>query len=128
MLRFVFVGEKRSQTAIKRGWTWESGRLAAKTLQEALLALGLRYGEHYTCRNLWDDAGEVCADTMRELARFVGHGAHLVSLGHKVDRLLCQYAIPALRIIHPAARGAIRQRAVYQAHVQTVLSPYLEDV
>src|SRR5207245_1227056 len=32
----LFVGERRSPTAIRMGWTWASGRLAARTLYDAL--------------------------------------------------------------------------------------------
>jgi hypothetical protein len=42
--RFVFVGERRSRRAIAIGARWENGRLCARTLHEALCAMGLDPG------------------------------------------------------------------------------------
>ena len=36
MVPFLFVGEKPSKTAFDRGLTWKDGKLAAKTLFDAL--------------------------------------------------------------------------------------------
>lgn len=41
MENLMFVGERRSQSAIRMGVHWEDGRLAAKQLFDALLALGI---------------------------------------------------------------------------------------
>lgn len=92
---FIFIGERRSQTAIERGWTWADGRLAAKTLSDALAPLGLRYNKGYICLNLLDDRGVFSTRTIRQFRT------------------------------HPAARGAIRQRTAYQTHVREALSPLL---
>jgi hypothetical protein len=51
----IFVGECRSLTAQRRGWTWRDGRLAAKPLFEALTAMGINPTLH-EFMNLWTDA------------------------------------------------------------------------
>ena len=35
-MKILFVGEKRSPTAIAKGWTWADRRLAGKQLVDAL--------------------------------------------------------------------------------------------
>jgi hypothetical protein len=119
------VGERRSATAIARGWTWADGRLAARTLHAALGALGLRYGRDYTCCNILDDDGVFHTDQMRGIAAFAQEGWQIVALGHVAARYLTAYGIPHLCLIHPAARGAIRRQARYQAHVASLLQPCL---
>ena len=44
--RLVFIGECRSLTAIRKGWSWADGRLAAKPLFEALEAMKLDPANH----------------------------------------------------------------------------------
>jgi hypothetical protein len=121
-MQYLFVGEKRSKTAIAKGWTWADGRLAAKTLQEALALLGLRYGKGYECINLLDDNGVFSTKTIQALRTRVNAGWILVSMGAQVDRTLTAYEVPHLRITHPAARGKIRTRAHYRAHVKERLA------
>lgn len=67
--RLVFIGECRSLTAQRKGWTWKDGRLAAKPLFE----VGFRH----------------------------------------------------IALVHPAARGRIRKRERYHAHVKERLAPAL---
>ncbi|HZS47936.1 MAG TPA: hypothetical protein VFC63_22895, partial [Blastocatellia bacterium] len=38
-------------------------------------------------------------------------------LGRKVSRILTKHAVEHTHLIHPAARGAIRLKTRYQAHV-----------
>ncbi|MGH2356306.1 MAG: hypothetical protein ACRDJN_32270, partial [Chloroflexota bacterium] len=46
----------------------------------------------------------------------------IVGMGRLVQRVLAAAGIPHRALIHPAARGAIRQTACYRAHVAAVLS------
>ena len=55
---------------------------------------------------------------MRSLA---DEGLPIVGMGRLVQRTLERAGVPHLRLVHPAARGAIRARAAYQAHVAAVL-------
>ncbi len=120
-LRLVFVGERRSRKAIKTGACWENGRLAAKTLHDALRAAGLD-PETQTYLNLFSDddpsPSEAVVQTLREL---VGQGATVIGMGRVVQGALEGAAIPHVPMIHPAARGRIRARALYRAHVARVL-------
>lgn len=118
MTRLLFVGERRSPTAIARGWTWRSGRLAAKTLHEALRACGIDPAEVGFC-NLWPDASEVVTPHRRRALR--GTDRLVVALGAKVAAELRVLGIPHVAVIHPAARGWIRGRGRYAEHVRVAL-------
>jgi hypothetical protein len=48
-------------------------------------------------------------------------GRIIVALGSKVSRLLYRHDVSHRRMIHPAARGRIRAKAVYIEHVRTTL-------
>jgi hypothetical protein len=50
-----------------------------------------------------------------------GEGVVVVAMGCKVQRALDRAGLVHRPLIHPATRGAIRTRAVYQAHVAAVL-------
>jgi len=122
---YLFIGEKRSKTAIAKGWTWADGRLAAKTLQEALAQLGLEHGKHYECVNLFYDNGTLDPVILTLAHRRQLQGWDVVGMGARVAQALRTYGLPHLRIIHPAARGKIRNRATYHAHVKERLSTVL---
>jgi hypothetical protein len=120
--RFVFVGEKRSPRAIRLNVRWEDGRLSGKTLHDALRACGV------------DPAGELFVNLFREgpgrrvdraelrrLRALAADGVVIVAMGCKVQRALARVGVLFLPMVHPAARGVIRTRAVYQAHVASVL-------
>lgn len=114
----LFVGEKRSATAIKRGWTWFSGRLAAKTLYDALEFAGRRHkGNDFT--NLFEVKGE--NDGWPKVLAAHKHGIPIVALGQKVHDALAFYGVFHITIRHPAARGAGRARQKYRIHVATAL-------
>lgn len=124
-MKILFVGERRSQTARERGWTWRDGRLAAKTLFEALRAIGVEPTEHAFC-NLWsDDAEDVSAYRERRLREAEDEGCVIVALGAKVAGGLRHLEIAHVALIHPAARGRIRGRGRYAVHVREVLAPVL---
>lgn len=119
--RFLFVGERRSLTAIKHGYTWESGRLCANTLWEALKAAGIEPLAQLFANAQEDDGSphpELDAVARCALAR----GVVVVSLGKTAHEALNGLGVPHARIIHPAARGAIRKRERYQEHVRAALA------
>ena len=102
----LFVGERRSERAKKLGLHWEDGGLAAKPLFEALDAVGI---DPARCRFVnWFEGGK--AATRR-------HRGPIVALGAKVQKALADESIRFIPLVHPAARGAIRRRDRYIAHV-----------
>ncbi len=53
---WLFVGERRSRTAIQRGYTWPDTRLCGRTFAEALAASGVDPAQ-YACINVYSDEG-----------------------------------------------------------------------
>lgn len=124
--KILFVGECRSLTAIRKGWTWKDGRLAAKPLFEALDALGVNPAQHGFC-NLWTDPplAPCITDHRRRMLRESMKTHIIVALGQKVSSGLEELGIDHVAIVHPAARGRIRKRTRYIAHVKKKLGPAL---
>jgi hypothetical protein len=120
--RFVFVGERRSRRAIRLGVRWEHGRLCARTLHAALRAIGLD-PEKQEYVNLYSDAEPPALDeaVLARLRALAAEGIEIVGLGRIVHRALQRVGVEHRQLIHPAARGAIRARGAYQAHVASVL-------
>jgi|SRR5215213_4169650 len=124
-MSFVFVGEKPSSRAIEIGASWTNGRLAAKTLHDALRACGIEPSQQQFLNLFGDDPGAptvakaLCIRRIRELE---ADGHTIVALGQKVSRALSKCHIAHLRLIHPAARGSIRKRSRYQEHVAAQLA------
>lgn len=116
--RLYFVGECRSLTAKRKHWTWKDGRLAAKPLFEALAALGIDPAAHNFC-NLWTDASPpiIPISRVRMLRARRDEGVVIIALGKKVSIELTKREIDHVALVHPAARGKIRKRARYVAHV-----------
>jgi hypothetical protein len=125
--KLLFVGECRSLTAQRKGWTWKDGRLAAKPLFEALTAMGVDPAAHQFV-NLWQDGvplehafippsrvGWLKAKQERD-------GYVLVALGQRVSNELVKRGVEHVTLIHPAARGKIRKRERYHAHVKEKLA------
>ncbi|HVA85589.1 MAG TPA: hypothetical protein VNF73_04615 [Candidatus Saccharimonadales bacterium] len=83
---FVFVGERRSATAIVRGLQWEDGRLSARTLHDALSAIGLDPRTQHFLNLFRDDTPGVidstALDQIRSLAR---EGWVIVAMGRIVQ-------------------------------------------
>lgn len=111
MKNYLFVGEERSELAIIMGVTWEDGRLAAKTLFDALRFCGLQPRQQKFC-NLFEMGG-------REIVR--EYNGTIVAMGNKVSKELTKEGIKHLKIVHPAARGKIRKKEKYLEHVKSVL-------
>lgn len=120
--QILFVGECRSLTAIRKGWRWQDGRLAAKTLFEALRALGVDPLVH-TYVNLWTDPPLAATVTAHRKATLRATDKLIVALGKKVSDELLRLKIDHVALIHPAARGKIRGRGRYAKHVRKVLAP-----
>ena len=109
----LIVGERRSNLAIKRGVRWEDEALAAVPLFQALRAAGVEPGN---CRFVnWFEDGEA---VVRQ------HTGRIVGLGQKVQKALTAEGIKHIPLVHPAARGKIRLRANYIAHVVSVLTAH----
>jgi hypothetical protein len=132
--RLLFVGECRSLTAQRKGWTWKDGRLAAKPLFEALAAMGVDPSVHqYT--NLWTDSvggttignakPGILGSTITRIKRANSERDVVVALGKRVSHELARRGIVHVALVHPAARGAIRKRERYHAHVKAQLGGVL---
>jgi hypothetical protein len=120
MKPMLFVGERRSGLARKRGVTWINGRLAAKQLFDALLACGVNPAKQYYC-NIYERTG-------RSLVRQAnGAGVTVVAMGRKVQREIAKMRVPFIPLVHPAARGAIRLKRNYTDHVRTSLTQQLNN-
>jgi hypothetical protein len=125
-MRFVFVGERPSPKAAAIGATWQNGRMAARTLHAALVEIGEAPDTH-TFLNLWRTPGlgptreRIAPGVVGTLRREAAAGACVVALGKLVERELVRRGIPHRPMVHPAARGAIRKRERYVAHVRAVL-------
>lgn len=108
---YLFVGEERSDLAIKMGVTWEDGRLAAKQLFDALIDNGISPGDHrYT--NYFEPGNQ-------GLIR--GFNGVVVGMGNKVSAALTIDGVDHIKIIHPAARGKIRLKSAYSDHIRSKL-------
>jgi hypothetical protein len=127
MSRFLFVGERSSEKAFRMGWTWESGRLAAKPLFEALAACAIApqacgfvnlFGER---PNAPTSGTRTIEDRILVIRAAAEAGTRIVALGNRVSAALARGNVPHLTLTHPAARGAIRLREAYIAHVREVL-------
>jgi len=132
---YLFVGEKRSELAIKMNVTWQSGRLAAKQLFDALDACGIPR-KKCDFLNWWPDRvphaktwSEVLPRaTIRNIDsrnREGGWGSGdiilIVAMGNKVQKALSKEGIDFVPIIHPAARGTIRKKENYAEHIRQQL-------
>jgi hypothetical protein len=121
MCNFIFVGEQRSKRAIAMGVTWYQGRLAARTLFDALHALGLE-PHLQTYVNLWTDEGELNQAVLDFFQIYrQATGWKVVGMGRRACRELARHGIEHLAIIHPAARGKIRKTGAYREHLRQKL-------
>lgn len=125
----VFVGEKRSRRAIELGLHWRDGGLAAKTLFDALSHCGIDPTRQLFINVFLESDGYAPDPTALSL---IGHtartGVEVIALGRRVQRVLKVADIPHARMVHPAARGAIRSRECYRAHVASVLRGTAREV
>jgi len=110
----VFIGEKRSNRAKKMRVRWEDGRLAAKQLFDALGSCGINPQDCLFIN--WFERG-----TKKRIRALKEQGATLIGMGRVVQKALTEQKISHLSLVHPAARGSIRRKDNYAAHVQSVL-------
>ena len=126
--RFLLVGENRSLRAIKGGWSWETcqrdgPRLCAIQLFGALENVGIdpRDTKIVTFVNVWGDDGKTNNFVVSE-------GQVVVAMGNRVSAELVRRGVtPDLQIPHPAARGRIRNPAVYCQAVRDVFCDWLSS-
>ena len=128
-MRYIFVGERQSPKAFAIGATWQNGRMAARTLHNALRAVGLDpNAQEYV--NLWQEPGlgapqaSPCPRVLAHLRALAGRqDVCVVAMGALVQQALTQARVPFLPMVHPAARGRIRRRERFIAHVRATLFP-----
>lgn len=115
---FIFVGEKRSKRAIEMNVTWDDGRLAAKTVFEAIEYCEIPLSE---CKfvNLWSDNDELQIPPIDGI---------VIGMGKKVQDKLDVLGIEHIKIVHPAARGKIRKHELYMKHVQNQINEYADHI
>jgi len=104
----LFVGEERSELAIKMGVTWKDGRLAAKQLFDALNTIGI---DPIQCdfTNLYETGG---------INTVINYKGVIVAMGKKVHKSLNDLKIEHEFIFHPAALGKIRKKENYIQHIK----------
>lgn len=107
MKKYLFVGERRSDLAIKMNVTWIDKRLAAAQLVKALEPIGIKWEE---C-----DFINVFEDDINKIRDYKGI---VIAMGRKVERELKKNNIPHEFIYHPATRGTVRKTENYQLHVK----------
>lgn len=114
----LFVGEKRSEKAVKMGVRWEDGKLAAKQLFDALKANGI---EPSDCKFInWFEKG-----TKTKIKSYNGP---IFGMGRKVQEALTKSGVEHIPIVHPAARGKIRKKERYIKHIKEALEQiYVKD-
>ena len=117
----LFVGERPSRTAERIGASWERGGVCATTLHDALRANGVEPAQQHYINLFAPGDGTLVVDPD---ALAVLHRSELpiVALGRRVQSVLTREGIPFHALTHPAARGRIRRRDRYQAHVGAVLA------
>ena len=108
MKKFLFVGEKRSNTAIRMNVTWIDKRLAAAHLSKALDYIGINWNE-CIFKNIYED-------DIKEIQLFNGI---IIAKGRKVERELKKLDIQHEFIYHPATRGTVRIIENYKNHVKS---------
>jgi hypothetical protein len=120
----VFVGERRSPKAQALGVSLQDGRLAARTLHDALRAADVDPAAAVYVNLFHDDPADrrPCENTLQAIRSLAAAGAVIVALGRAVQAGLHAAGVPFVPLTHPAARGAIRAKPVYQQHVRDALA------
>lgn len=127
MNKYIFIGERQSHQAKKINATWQNGKLAAKQLHDALRALNIEpANQRYV--NLWSRPGVgpikdyVDTSALVYIAESIAMGYTVIGMGQLVSKELTRRGITHLLIVHPAARGSIRKKERYAAHVGSILA------
>jgi hypothetical protein len=117
MSEYLFIGERRSETAMRKGYHWNDEVLCAKKLLQALRSAGIEPQEQEFA-NLWHDDGTLDPNTLEIISET---DAHVVAMGKKVQKELGKHGVIFTGINHPAARGIMCRKDVYQTHIQEIL-------
>ena len=116
----LIVGERRSNLAIEKGWTWTNGEhLAAAQLFPALRKAGVA-PEECEFTNLFEHGG------VSSVLWAERRGLKIVALGNDVSKELEKRGVDHLKLVHPAARGSIRKKERYQVHVAEKIKELFE--
>lgn len=113
----LFVGERRSQTAVARGWRWKDGHLAAKQLFDAFKEVQFEKHRAEFC-NVFEDGKHGRGHIIRAILS----GKPVIAMGKKVQAELSRWEIPFVPMVHPAARGKIRSKRRYAAEVRRAIN------
>jgi hypothetical protein len=107
MKKYLFVGERRSDTAIRMNVTWKDKRLCAGHLSKAVESLGID----------WNDCcfKNVFEDKIEDIMSFNGI---IIAMGRKVEKELKKFDVQHEFIYHPATRGEVRNIEKYKQHVR----------
>lgn len=122
-MKYIFVGERPSPRAVSLGITWKDGGLAGKQLFDALAANNIdssqqRFDNIFV--SVCTGPETVCYKAIRRI-RKASKQRKVIAMGKKAEKVLTRYGIPCIMIIHPAARGRIRKKERYIAHVKEKL-------
>ena len=101
------------------GVTWRDGRLAGKQLFDALAEAGIE-----PLQQRYDNLFEQVEPRLfvRRLRAAIRRGYTVVALGNKVAAGLTRLRVAHVPMVHPAARGRIRRKDRYAAHVAETLA------
>jgi hypothetical protein len=116
-MKVLFIGEARSERAKQMDVRWEDKALASRTLHDALTTFAVPIKPTFI--NI------ATPGAFKVISEWKGPR---VGMGKIVQSWLAKRGLTHLRLIHPAARGAIRAKAVYAQHLRTVLRPLLDTV
>ena len=106
-LKYLFVGEARSELSLKMGVTWKDGRLAAKQLFDCLRMVNI--DPHIQEFENWFDGDK---------ERIRNYKGTRIAMGNKVQKALTKEGIPFIPIYHPATRGEVRIKTNYAQHLK----------
>jgi len=118
-MRLLFVGERPSKTAALKRWVWGDLHLSSKTLLEALAACQFPR-ERADFINVYCNDGKIDLQSI-EYIQNRRHSSIIIGMGKLAQRALTHHDIGHIEMIHPAARGRIRKRELYQEHVRQVI-------
>ena len=123
VINVLFIGEEQSATAKKMGWEWGSNHLCSKTLMEALAGCDDFDSKNANFINIFKD-GELNSEALHFIRNW---NAPVVGMGRKVQKALKKAGLNHWEMIHPAARGKIRAKENYAAHVKDVMKQVVFD-
>jgi hypothetical protein len=121
----ILVGEKRSQMAQDKGWSWEQCQQG----QPRLCAIKL-FGSLSQCGydptvqiflNVFHDDGRLNQPIVTMLRNISIRGYTVIGMGNIVQEVLSTNGIEHKKLVHPAARGDWKKPGRYEAHVAQVL-------